>query len=141
MDRPGIPEIETSFATLATLGVKLMITELDVGVLPFYPVDAPAVELSSFDPATQKKYNPYPEVLPEAVQQAQADRYAELFSLFRRHRDKINRVTFWGVHDGQSWRSYLPIRGRSDYPLLFDRQFQAKPALPAIVRTAEGGRK
>ncbi len=140
LDRPSLREIEEQFVTLGTLGVKLMITELDIGVLPFYPVDAPAVALSSFDPATQKKYNPYPEALPDAVQQAQAERYAELFSLFRKHRDKINRVTFWGVHDAQSWRSYLPIRGRADYPLLFDRQFKAKPALPVIVRTAEGGK-
>jgi endo-1,4-beta-xylanase len=61
-----------------------------------------------------------------------------LFSLFRKHRDKFSRVTFWGVHDGQSWRSYLPIAGRTDYPLLFDRRCQPKPAVNAIIKVAQG---
>jgi endo-1,4-beta-xylanase len=37
-------------------------------------------------------------------------------------------VTFWGVWDGNSWRNYLPMKGRTDYPLLFDRNFKPKPA-------------
>jgi endo-1,4-beta-xylanase len=140
LDYPSIQDIETSFATLSKLGVKLMITELDVGVLPFYAVDSPMVELSSFDPEAQKKHNPYPDGLPDAVQQTLADRYAELFSLFHKHRDKISRVTFWAVHDGQSWRSYLPIRGRSDYPMLFDHQCKPKPAFHAVVNVVKSGR-
>jgi endo-1,4-beta-xylanase len=137
LHRPRIEEIESSFLALSKLGVKLMITELDVGVLPYYPVDAQAVDISSFDAAGQKKHNPYPVVLPDAVQQELASRYAELFVLFRKHRDKISRVTFWGVHDGQSWRSYLPIRGRTDYPLLFDRQCKPKPAFDAVVNLTQ----
>jgi endo-1,4-beta-xylanase len=140
LDWPKLDEIETSFVSLSQLGVKLMVTELDVGVLPFFPVDAPMVELASFDPATQRKHNPYPDGLPEAVQAKLASRYAELFSLFHKHRDKISRVTFWAVHDGQSWRSYLPIRGRADYPMLFDRQFKPKPAFWAVVEMMEGGK-
>ena len=141
LDYPPLNEVETSFLTLSQLGVKLMITELDIGVLPFYAVDSPVVELSSFDLATQRKHNPYADGLPDSVQQTLADRYAELFSLFHKHRDKINRVTFWAVHDGQSWRSYLPIRGRADYPMLFDRQLRPKPAFWAVVRMMEGGKK
>jgi endo-1,4-beta-xylanase len=141
LDYPPLSEMETAFLTLSQLGVKLMITELDVGVLPFYAVDSPMVELSSFDLEAQKKHKPYPDGLPDSVQQTLADRYAELFSLFHRHRNKIDRVTFWAVHDGQSWRSYLPIRGRADYPMLFDRQLRPKPAFWAVVRTMEGGKK
>jgi endo-1,4-beta-xylanase len=141
LDYPSLQEIETSFLTLAKLGVKLMITELDVGVLPFYAVDSPMVELSSFDPEAQKKHNPYPDSLPDSVQQTLANRYAELFSLFHKHRDQISRVTFWAVHDGQSWRSYLPIRGRADYPMLFDRQLKPKPAFWAVVKMMESGKK
>jgi endo-1,4-beta-xylanase len=141
LDYPSLEEIETSFETLAQLGVKLMVTELDVGVLPFYPVDAPMVDLSSFDPAAQKKHNPYPDGLPDSVQATLARRYAELFLLFQKHRDKLGRVTFWAVHDGQSWRSYLPIRGRADYPMLFDRQFKPKPAFWAVVKAIESGKK
>ncbi len=114
LDYPSLDEIENQIVELSKLGVPLMVTELDVSVLPFYPVDASAVDLSSFDPETQKKYNPYVNGLPESVQKALADRYAELFSLFYKHRDKFSRITFWAVHDGQSWRSYLPMRGRVD---------------------------
>ena len=137
MDFPRIDEVEAYVLDLAQLGVKLMITELDIGVLPFCHLDSPKVALSSFDAETQQKLNPYPNGLPEAVQRDQAKRYAELFSLFRKHRDKFSRVTFWGVHDGQSWRSYLPITGRSDHPMLFDRHCQPKPAFNAVVRTAQ----
>jgi endo-1,4-beta-xylanase len=114
-----------------------MITELDVSVLPFYPVDSAVVELSSLDLETQKKFNPYPTVLPDSIQNNLAKRYAELFSLFLKHRDKINRVTFWAVHDDQSWRRYIPIRKRVDYPMLFDQHCQPKPAFEAVVKAAQ----
>ena len=141
LDYPSIEEIEASFLTLSRLGVQLMVTELDVGVLPFLPVDTPMMELSSFDLETQKKQNPYPNGLPDSVQEALAKRYAGLFSLFHKHRDQLGRVTFWAVHDGQSWRSYLPIRGRADYPMLFDRQCRPKPAFWAVIKTMEGKKK
>jgi endo-1,4-beta-xylanase len=137
LDYPEIQELETCIVDLAKSGVKVMVTEMDIGVLPFYPVDSKLVDISSFDPETQKKHNPYPDGLPDAVQKDLANRYAELFSLFHRHRNKISRVTFWGVHDGQSWRSYMPIRGRTDYPLLFDRNCKPKPAFDAVVKTIQ----
>jgi endo-1,4-beta-xylanase len=137
LDYPRIEEIEAYILALSKLGVKLMVTEMDVGVLPFYPVDAKAVDLSSFDPETQKRFNPYTEGLPDSVQKDQAKRYAELFLLFLKHQDKFSRVTFWGVHDGQSWRSYLPIRGRTEYPLLFDRHCKPKPAFDAVMKVAQ----
>ena len=129
LDYPRIEELEASILALSKLGVKLMVTEMDVGVLPFYPVDSKLVDLSSFSPEMQKKHNPYPDGLPDSVQKDLANRYAELFSLFHKHRDKFSRVTFWAVHDGQSWRSYMPISGRADYPMLFDRHCQAKASL------------
>lgn len=135
LDYPRIEDIEQCILALSDLGIKLMITELDVGVLPFYPVDSKAVDISSFDPETQKKVNPYTEGLPDSVQKDLANRYADLFSLFLKHRDKIDRVTFWAVHDGQSWRSYLPISGRTDYPMLFDNHCKPKPAFDAVVKT------
>ena len=137
LDYPNIKELETSILTLSKLGVKLMVTELDVGVLPFYPVDSKLMDISSFDSELQKKHNPYPDALPDSVQKDLADRYTELFSLFRKHREKFSRVTFWGVHDGQSWRSYMPISGRTEYPLLFDRNYQPKPAFYAVCQTAD----
>ena len=137
LDFPQINELEAYILKLAGLKVKLMITELDIGVLPFCHLDTPKRELSSFDAETQKKLNPYPNGVPEAVLKEQAKRYADLFSLFLKHRDKFSRVTFWGMHDAQTWRSYLPIGGRAEYPLLFDRQCRPKPALDAIIKTAQ----
>jgi len=136
LDYPRIEDIENYILALSSLGVKLMITELDVGVLPYYPVDSKLVDISSFDLETQKKFNPYPDVLPDSIQKDLANRYAELFSLFLKHRDKFSRVTFWAVHDGQSWRSYMPISGRADYPMLFDHHCKPKPAYEAVVNIA-----
>ena len=140
LDYPRIEEIESYILALSDLDVKLMITELDVGVLPYYPIDSQLVDISSFDLETQQKYNPYPDKLPDSVQKKLADRYAELFSLFYKHRDKFSRVTFWAVHDGQSWRNYIPITGRIDYPMLFDRHYRPKPALNAVVKIAHATR-
>ncbi len=133
LDHPHIEEIESSFLALSRLGVKLMITELDVSVLPYLPIDSEVVDISSFDAAGQSKHNPYPDTLPASVQQELSSRYATIFALLRQYRENISRVTFWAVHDGQSWRSYLPIRGRTDYPMLFDRQCRPKPAFAAVV--------
>ena len=82
-------------------------------------------------------FDPYANGLPEEVQQEQADRYAELFEIFYRKRDKIDRVTFWGVHDGMSWRNGYPIPGRTNYPLLWDRNRQPKPAFDALLHLPE----
>ncbi|MDH7599821.1 MAG: endo-1,4-beta-xylanase [Sedimentisphaerales bacterium] len=138
LDQPGLDQIEESILDLAGLAPRIMVTELDVGVLPYYPLDSPVVDLRSFDAATQKRYNPYPDGLPDYVQQALADRYYQIFRLLCRHRDKLDRVTFWAVDDGRSWRNYWPIRGRTEYPMLFDRQCRPKPAFWAVVRARQG---
>lgn len=135
VDHPSMEEIEHHFNVLGQLGPKLLITELDLGVLPYYPLESKIVDISSFDPEMQKKHNPYPNGLPEPIEQKLAKRYADLFSMLLKHKDKFVRVTFWAVHDGQSWRNYWPITGRADYPMLFDRQCQPKPALEAIIKS------
>ena len=67
------------------------------------------------------------------MQQQLADRYAELFEIFYRKRDKIDRVTFWGVHDGMSWKNGYPVPDRTNYPLLWGRDYQPKPAFSAVL--------
>jgi endo-1,4-beta-xylanase len=134
LDYPNLDLLESYIRNLRSLDIKLMITELDIGVLPFYQMDATIVPLSSFDEETQKKHNPYPDRLPDAVERDLASRYAELFTYFRKNRDLFGRITLWAVHDGQSWRNYWPITGRTDYPMLFDRHCQPKPAFDAVVR-------
>jgi endo-1,4-beta-xylanase len=79
--------------------------------------------------------NPYKDGLPDSVQQQLANDYAALFQLFLKHKDKISRITFWGVNDGQSWLNGWPVPGRTNYPLLFDREFKPKPAFYRVIET------
>jgi len=132
LDYPSHEEIENVIWALSKLSVKLMITELDITVLPFAEeyLDVPISSLSS---EIQKKINPYVSGLPDSVLKDQANRYAEFFSIFLKHSDKIKRVTFWGIHDTQSWRHNWPVIGRTDYPLLFNCHYEPKPALDAIA--------
>jgi endo-1,4-beta-xylanase len=77
--------------------------------------------------------NPYTNGLPDSVQLQLAKDYETLFNLFLKHKDKISRVTFWGVHDGQSWLNGWPVPGRTNYPLLFDRDYKPKPAYYKVI--------
>jgi endo-1,4-beta-xylanase len=86
--------------------------------------------------AAQAKLNPYTNGLPDSVQQKLAQRYADLFNVFVANHDEITRVTFWGVTDAQSWLNNWPVPGRTAYPLLFNRDYQPKPAFEAVIKTA-----
>jgi endo-1,4-beta-xylanase len=132
MDYPSVKEMDYMFEEYGVLGVKLMITELDINLLPD-PGRKRGADITRRE-ARRKELDPYPDGLPEEMQQKLAARYAEIFSVFKRHRDKIDRVTFWGVHDGQSWLNYWPAP-RTNYPLLFDRQLRPKPAFEAVIHT------
>ena len=133
LEWPSTAQIDSTIRAFAELG-DVMITELEVDVLPSR--DGGQSADVNIRQEGSDALNPYPEVLPEAVQQQLADRYAELFDTFLRHRDAISRVTFWGVTDGDSWKNNFPVPGRTNYPLLFDRAGQPKPAYAAVVRTA-----
>ena len=77
--------------------------------------------------------NPYPKGLPQNVEKQLTDRYVEYFKLFLKHRDKIERVTFWGTGDSESWKNDFPVKGRTNYPLVFDRQYKPKEAYHALL--------
>lgn len=80
--------------------------------------------------------NPYSDGLPEEVSKAWTERMNDFFRLFLKHQDIITRVTVWGVADQDSWRNDWPMRGRTDYPLLFDRNHQPKPVVDLIIKEA-----
>jgi endo-1,4-beta-xylanase len=136
LDRPSLSDIESTIVDIAGLGVKVHITELDVDVLPRDPAmyGADLQKRAEFRAST----NLYPDGLPGEKQQELARRYADAFALFLKHRDKVARVTFWGVHDAQSWLNGFPIQGRVNHPLLWDRQGRAKPAFQAVVDVLGG---
>lgn len=124
-----LKDIEESILQYSALGVKVMITELDIEVLPrnFQGADV------NQRLANTSESNPYTNGLPDTVQQQLANDYEALFKLLLKHKDKVSRVTFWGVTDADSWLNNWPIRGRTNYPLLFDRNNQPKPAYFKVI--------
>ncbi len=131
LTNPTLEEIENSILAYDSLGVKVMFTEMDITVIPNpWDLDGANVD-QNFEGSPYM--NPYPESLPDSVQTQLAQRYEDIFKLFLKHEDKISRVTFWGVNDGQSWLNNWPIKNRTQYPLLFDRQFQPKKAYHSVL--------
>ena len=132
MDWPSPGLIQTTIDEFAALGMKVMVTELDVDVLP-NPTGHQGADLS-VRAKLRKEINPYTEGLPDSLQQKLAERYVELFQAFIDKSGKLSRVTFWGVDDGTSWLNNWPVPGRTSYPLLFDRSYRPKPAFFAVVK-------
>ena len=137
LNYPDIKNIESTIDRLSALGVKVMITELDIDMLPFSK-EGQMTGKAMFDPALQREefmrwLNPYADGLPEDVDQQIADRYEEIMRCIYNKRDKIARVTFWGLHDGVSWKNNYPIPNRTNYPLLFDRNLKKKKAFKQII--------
>lgn len=135
LESPSIEEIEKSILEYSALGIKVAFTELDITVLP-NPWDLKGADVNqNFEGSA--KMNPYPKALPDSVQTKLSERYASIFKLFLKYKDKISRVTFWGVHDGQSWLNDWPIKGRINYPLLFDKDLKHKPAYESVLKLKE----
>lgn len=127
----SLKDIEDSIIEFSQLGIKIAFTELDITVLP-NPWDLKGADVNqNFE--NSPFMNPYPKSLPDSVQTNLANRYQDIFNIFLKHRDKISRITFWGVNDSHSWLNGWPIRGRTNYPLLFDREFNKKPAYNAVI--------
>lgn len=131
LDFPKIEEFEKSLLAFAGLGVQVMITEMDISALPS-PKDKQGADVDTRT-GYKEELNPYTKGLPEAAENAHAKRYKEFFDLFLKHQDKISRVTLWGIQDGQSWKNNFPVPGRTDYPLLFDRNYQPKSFLKSLL--------
>jgi endo-1,4-beta-xylanase len=129
LNMPPAAELDQAITDLRATGLKVMITELDVNLLP-------AGQPARGQPPSPES-NPYANGLPDDVQQALARYYADAFRVLLKHRDDISRVTFWGVSDGDSWLN----RGRMNHPLLWDRQRQPKAAFDEVAKvlmTARG---
>jgi endo-1,4-beta-xylanase len=132
LDWPSLSDIEYTLRSFADAGIPVSITELDISVLPDAPSHSGANVTDNVEYA--EKYNPYSQSIPDEVLQKQADRYHEIFELFLKYKSNIERVTFWGTSDSQSWKNSYPMKGRTDYPLLFDRKFKSKPAYHSLLK-------
>jgi endo-1,4-beta-xylanase len=131
IDYPITELIESAFVAYAGLGLRVNISELDVDVLP-NPTGRQGADIGDrIGPA--EGFNPFATGLSVAEDQRLAKRYGDIFAVFRKYHDVIDRVTFWGVGDRDSWLNGWPIPGRSNYPLLFDRSYQPKTALDVVL--------
>jgi endo-1,4-beta-xylanase len=130
LDGPALEDIEAALADLAKTGRQMMITELDVAPLPRLEelVGADVSRRVELTP----ELDPYADGLPEGLQQRLAQRYRDIFSVFVKHR-AVSRVTSWGVTDADTSLDNWPVRGRTNHPLLWDRQERPKPAFDAVV--------
>ena len=133
MNWPSLTDEEATIQTFAALGIKVMVTELDIDMLP-PAVKDPTAEVSLKPMDYDPKIDPWRDGLSDDAAQAEAKRYGELFALFRKYRGTITRVTFWNVTDGDTWLNGWPMQGRHNYPLLFDRDGKPKPAYDAVVK-------
>ncbi|HEY1662401.1 MAG TPA: endo-1,4-beta-xylanase [Verrucomicrobiae bacterium] len=135
MDWPSTNDVDVTIKAFAALGIKVSITELDIDLLPA------ATSSQGADISMNARYragiDPYTNGLPASVQQALSQRYQDLFKVWVADRQSMERITFWGVTDAQSWLNNWPVSGRTAYPMLFGRDYQAKPALAAVLSTAK----
>lgn len=138
LNYPKTTYINAAIDSFAACGIKVMITELDVDVLPLTregQIIGQGMSDKQFQLEEFKEYlDPYQKGLPDSIGQLLTKRYEELFEIFYAKRDKISRVTCWGVHDGMSWKNNYPIPQRTNYPLLWNRNRLPKPSLEAVLK-------
>jgi GH35 family endo-1,4-beta-xylanase len=115
-DNIPFDEIDKAISDYASLGLKVSVTELDVTIR------------GSSGGQFGRRFGRRREITPPSGEDLknQAEAYAKLFAIFKKHEDEIERVTFWGLHDRRTWRF-------GQHPLLFDGERQPKPAYKAIV--------
>lgn len=113
--------MDQALAEIATLGLPIHITELDVnsaqgGQRGF------GADIASNADTTQGG-------LVSNADRKLADAYAGIFRAFLKHHQHVEMVTFWGPNDANSWRA-------AGKPLLFDGNSQPKPAFHAVMAEA-----
>lgn len=115
----SVENLEKAIVLYSSLGLEVQVTELD---LSLYIPGVSYTQDTFYTAAT----------FTEALQIKQASRYQAFFELFRRHRNVITGVTFWGIADDNTWLSEFSS-GRKDFPLLFDTNHQPKKAFDAVM--------
>ena len=123
----SLADLRATFDVLRALEIKVVVSELDIDVVKrggwWADGGKQRDELKTFDP--------YKDGVPANIEKQMNEQYVELFKLFDEYQDVISRVSFWNLHDGQSWLNTFPWK-RVNHPLLFDRDRQPKPAFDAV---------
>lgn len=113
---PSEQDLRAAIEKYSSLGLKIQITELDVSVYS-------SGETNSAD-----------NVFTAEREQKQLEKYKMIFRVFRDYKSVITGVTFWNVSDKYSWLDNFPVRGRKNYPLLFDQNMKPKKAYWEVVK-------
>lgn len=121
LSSPTVEALDQALTAFAALGLPISITELDVNA------SRRGQRVQGAD--VSQNAQGAGDGLVDDVNQQLARRYASLFRVFLKHRQHLKLVTFWGVSDRDSWR-------RFGTPLLFDGQWQPKPAFDAVIAEA-----
>ena len=114
---PSVAAVANSINTIAAdfPGIVQQVTEMDISVY------------NGGDNTSNYGNNIPPSVLAE-----EGWLYMQYFDTFRQLSGKISAVTIWGMADDDTWLDSFPVT-RTDYPLPFDMNLQAKPAYWGIV--------
>jgi endo-1,4-beta-xylanase len=118
IDDPSGKNLRDAIERFSSLGLQVQITELDMSVYPIH-------SKGSFPPG----------VLTPELEALQAQRYTDLFHIFVQYASVISGVTFWNVTDRHTWLDQFPVRGRKNFPLLFDTEGEPKAAYWEILES------
>ena len=83
--------------------------------------------------ARNRKAEDHETVFSAEKELKQIEGYKTCFDLFKKYSKNISSVTFWNISDRSSWLDNFPVRGRKDYPLLFDKELKPKKAYWEVV--------
>ena len=131
LEWPTESDLRKALDILSAVDVKISVSELDLRVLP-HPKDTEMGADIRLNIKRMNQLDPYTDGIPKKILKKQAKKYASLFKIFLEYSDVIERVSFWGVVDHHSWLRDWPVKGRTVYPALFDRNYSPKPAYFAI---------
>lgn len=129
IDKIPLDDIEKMIVEVNKRGLKVVVSELDIDVVPRSRWWADGGKYRD----ELSKVDPYKDGCPPEILARQAEQYAQIFAVLNKHSDALMRVSFWNLHDGQSWLNYFPWN-RVNHPLLFDRQMHTKPAYQAVIK-------
>ena len=131
---PTIEEIEHTICAIHNKNLKVAISELDIDIIKELDGNRKGQDVDNKINTRLKNG------LPEEIKKQVEDRYQQLFELFSDHADKIDHVTFWGLHDGLSWMNteYAKFPKGMNYPLPWDSSGQPKyQLLKKLIEVAE----
>lgn len=96
------------------------------------------------DPDGLLFYNDYNETNPVKREKIYSlvsdllDQYVPVHGIgMQAHWNVIDSVTFWGVADNYTWLDDFPVRGRKNWPFLFDEQMEPKEAFRRVIDLTE----